>query len=285
MADQFMTLITPDQLRLHLNDKGLLIVDCTFYLPDPDQGYLEYLSGHIPNAIYAHLNRDLSGRITPTTGRHPLPDSTDFNALIQKWGLEQGMQVVAYDSSGGNMAAARLWWLLNYYGFHRVALLDGGYINWSRLEYPISTDIPLLKRSKINLTPDETMVIDARLLDKLHKEHAYKMLDGRARNRFLGLEEVIDPVPGHIPGAVSAPVTDYLDEDMIFKPKPEIKAQINRLLGDTPPENSIYYCGSGVTAALGVFTMVYAGFPIGKLYPGSWSEWIKQSWAQIAAKE
>ena len=113
------------------------------------------------------------------------------------------------------------------------------------------------------------MVTDARTMDKFHKEDVYKMLDGRARNRFLGLEEVIDPIPGHIPGAVSAPVTDFLDKDMLFRPKSEIKAPIKRLLSDTPPENSIYYCGSGVTAALGVFTMVYAGFPMTKLYPGS----------------
>lgn len=285
MADKFQTLITPDQLRNHMNDKDWLIVDCTFYLPNPDQGYLEYLGGHIPNAIYAHLNRDLSGRITPTTGRHPLPESTDFNAVLQKWGLRQGIQVVAYDSSAGSMAAARLWWLLNYYGFSRVALLDGGYINWSLLEYPVSTDISIRERSSINLTPDERMVIDARSLDKLYKENSYKLLDGRARNRYFGLEEVIDTLPGHIPGAISAPVTDYLDEDMMFRPKPEIKAQLKHLLGDTPSENSIYYCGSGVTAALGVFTMVYAGLPMGKLYPGSWSEWIKQPWAEIAAKE
>ena len=285
MDDKYLTLITPDQLRSHMNDKDWLIVDCTFYLPNPDQGYLEYLGGHIPNAIYAHLNRDLSGRITPTTGRHPLPESTDFNALLQKWGLRQGMQVVVYDSSGGSMAAARLWWLLNYYGFSRVALLDGGYINWSRLEYPVSTDISIRERSSINLSPNEKMIIDAREISRLHNEHIYKLLDARARNRYLGLEEVIDPIPGHIPGAISAPVTDYLDEDMLFKPKPEIKAQIKRLLGDTPSENSVYYCGSGVTAALGVFTMVYAGFPMGKLYPGSWSEWIKQPWAEIAAKE
>ncbi len=285
MADKYLTLITPNQLRSHINDKDWLIVDCTFYLPNPDQGYLEYLGGHIPNAIYAHLNRDLSGRITPTTGRHPLPESVDFNALLQKWGLRQGMQVVAYDSSGGNMAAARLWWLLNYYGFSHVALLDGGYINWSRLELPISTDISIRERSTINLSPNENMVIDARLLDKLHKDNTFKMLDGRARNRYFGLEEVIDTVPGHIPGAISAPVSDYLEEDTMFKPKPEIKAQIESLLGDTPPENSVYYCGSGVTAALGIFTMVYAGFPMGKLYPGSWSEWIKNPWAEIAARE
>jgi thiosulfate/3-mercaptopyruvate sulfurtransferase len=285
MSDKYLTLITPDQLRSHMNDKDWLIVDCTFYLPNPDQGYLEYLGDHIPNAIYAHLNRDLSGRITPTTGRHPLPNGDDFIELLQKWGLRQGMQVIAYDSSGGNMAAARLWWLLNYYGFSRVALLDGGYINWSRLDYPVSNDIPLLTRSKITLSPNENMVTDARTMDMFHKEDVYKMLDGRARNRFLGLEEVIDPIPGHIPGAISAPVMDFLEEDTLFKPKPEINAKIKRLLGDTPPENSIYYCGSGVTAALGVFTMVYAGFPMGKLYPGSWSEWIKQPWTQIAAKE
>lgn len=285
MSDQYLTLITPDQLRAHLNDKDWLIVDCTFYLPDPDQGYLEYLGGHIPNAIYAHLNRDLSGRISPTTGRHPLPKSEDFIELLQKWGLRQEMQVVAYDSSGGTMAAARLWWLLKYYGFSRVAILDGGYINWSRLEYPVSIDMPLLKSSKLNLTPNESLIIDARSISRLKHQHACKILDARARNRYLGLEEVIDPIGGHIPSALSLPVTDFLDEDLMFRPKSEIKAKMKQLLGDTPAENSIYYCGSGVTAALGVFSMVYAGFPMGKLYPGSWSEWIKQSWVQIAAKE
>ena len=285
MEDRFQTLIKPHQLLSHINDKDWLIVDCTFYLQNPDQGYKEYLYDHIPNSIYAHLNDDLSGKITLTTGRHPLPKPEDFIPLLERWGLQLGMQVVAYDSSGGGMAAARLWWLLNYYGFTRVAVLDGGYPNWLRQEYPVSSNIPIRNRSMLNLAPKKQMTINAQSIRELYGEKTCKVLDGRTHNRFLGLEEVIDPISGHIPGAISAPVTDYLDEDLNFKPKSEIKGQIKNLLGDTLSENSIYYCGSGVTAALGVFALVYAGYNMGRLYPGSWSEWIRRPWAEIAVKE
>jgi thiosulfate/3-mercaptopyruvate sulfurtransferase len=183
------------------------------------------------------------------------------------------------------MAAARLWWLLNYYGFTRVAILDGGFLNWLRKEYPVSSQIPLRKHTTLDLRSNQEMLYTAQTIREISRDKNYKILDARAHIRYLGLEEVIDTSGGHIPGAISAPAAEFLDEDMYFKPIDEIKSLLIKLLGDTQPQNTVYYCGSGVAAALGVFAMVYAGYKIGRLFPGSWSEWIKQPWAEIAVHE
>lgn len=283
MDERYTTLINADALLPHLDDPYLLIVDCTFYLQFPDQGNSEYKTCHIPNAVYADLNRDLSSKGTPTTGRHPLPNEQKFNTLLQSWGLKEGTQVVAYDSSGGSMAAARLWWLLNYYGFTSVAILDGGFINWLRNEYPTSTGVPVRSRSSIHLKPDPHLVCNAMEIRENYK--TYVLLDARATNRYHGLEEVIDPAGGHIPGAISSPATDYIDDEMFFKPKSNLQKKFHDLIGNSASSTVVHYCGSGVTAALGAFAMVYAGYPMPRLYPGSWSEWIKFPWAEIAVHD
>lgn len=285
MDNGFTTLITAEQLLSHINDKNWLIVDCSFYLPTPDQGYAEYLKDHISNAVYAHLNNDLSGKVTPTSGRHPLPEHQNFMTVLGKWGFRPDMQVVVYDSTGGAMASARLWWLLNYYGFTRVALLDGGILDWLRKGYPVTSQITDKNKTVVNLKPDPKMTMDAQAIRAITKDDGFRILDARARNRYKGMEEVIDTLAGHIPGAVSATVTDFQDEDQYFKPIDEIKTMLDHLLGDVQAQNSVYYCGSGVTAALGVFVMAYAGYNKCRLYPGSWSEWIKQPWAEIAVHE
>lgn len=282
MDDRFKTLINAKQLLPHIYDEHWLVVDCTYYLQFPDQGYSEYLKSHIPNALYANLNNNLTGQTSPISGRHPLPEDEDFKVFLEKLGFHPDLQVVVYDSSGGTMAAARLWWLLNYYGYQNVALLDGGFLNWLWLEYPVSSQISHRKKTKLELKATSSMVIDAQNIRGISRDKDYRILDARANNRYLGLEETIDPIAGHIPGAISAPVTDFLDEDMNFKSRDEIRTMLGRFLGGTLPQNMIYYCGSGVTAALGIFVLSYAGYGMARLYPGSWSEWIKIPWVEIA---
>lgn len=141
MNDNYQTLISPSQVISHLSDQEWLIVDCSFYLQDNEKGYTDYLNQHLPNAVYANLEDDLSGKITPTTGRHPLPEIHDFENLLSKWGFNPGMQVMAYDSAGVSMAAARLWWLMNSFGFPRIAIMDGGFQYWMKHQYPVTSYI------------------------------------------------------------------------------------------------------------------------------------------------
>ncbi len=284
MGDNFSTYVQPGTLLANLDNPNWLIIDCTNYLLEPDQGYEDYRKGHIPNSIYAHLNKDLSGKITSTTGRHPLPKKEDFESLLSRWGFAPGMQVVAYDTAGGSMAAARLWWLLNYCRFPLVAILSGGIQSWKQLNYPLSTDLPFRRNSTVTIHLNDNLTISAQEIRKLTSSKDHIILDGRAYNRYLGMDETIDPIPGHIPGAISAPVTDFLDSNNQPKPVSEIKSLVTDKLKVKKTEAAIYYCGSGVTAAFGIFSIVHAGFPMPKLYPGSWSEWIKQPWAEIAVK-
>jgi thiosulfate/3-mercaptopyruvate sulfurtransferase len=284
MSDFFNTYIQPEDLLANLDNPNWMIVDCSNYLLDPELGYADYLNNHIPNSVYAHLNKDLSGKITPTTGRHPLPETKDFEYVLSNWGFDPQMQVVAYDSAGGTMAAARLWWLLNYFGFSNIALLSGGIQNWLGLDYPLTQSIPIKSKSSISVKPNLNMIVHSQELRESIYSETHVLLDGRAYNRYLGMDETIDPIPGHIPGANSAPVLEFLDADNHPKPVSEIKTIVSNKLGGKKPEEIIYYCGSGVTASFGIFSMVHAGFPMPKLYPGSWSEWIKQPWAEIAAQ-
>lgn len=284
MGETYNTLITPHQAFDHLSDQDWLFVDCTFYLQNPEKGFSDYLEYHLPHAVYAHLDNDLSGKITPTTGRHPLPEKHEFEASLQSWGFLPGMQIVAYDSAGGSMAAARLWWLMNYFNLPKVAILDGGIQNWLRHEYPVTALLPNIHRTDVDCSLNEDLLVNYHIVRSYIRKPGCTILDGRAPNRFHGLDEIIDPIPGHIPGAKNLPVSDFLTDDLTLKSPALIWKVITEQLNNNRPQDTIYYCGSGVTAAFGIFSMTYAGFTGVRLYPGSWSEWIRQPWAEIASK-
>lgn len=249
-----------------------VIVDCRFDLAAPEAGEQAYRRGHIPGAWYAHLDRDLSGPLTPASGRHPLPDPTALVALFSRWGIGRDTLVVCHDDAGG-ACAARLWWLLRWMGHHRVALLDGGLQAWQARNLPLSTDIPTPGRQAFMGTPGRMPVIDAEGIARGLREGSLALLDARARSRYLGQGESIDPVAGHVPGALSTPFQDNLVAGGHFRDPESLRIA---LAGKVASASLVaVMCGSGVTACHVIFALERAGLGTASLYPGSWSEWIR----------
>ena len=279
-------LISTAELALHLNDPDWAIFDCRFSLADPERGRRDYLSEHIPRAIYAHLDEDLSGPIVPgVTGRHPLP-SIEFTAnRFSAWGIDAQTQVVAYDDIGGALAAARLWWMLRWLGHEAVAVLDGDWRKWKKERRDVKGGMESRPaRSFVPRPRSDLLISTAEVEASLRTETAshtalavtdtIQLFDCRTAERYRGQSETIDPVAGHIPGAISTPSSDNLQPDGTFRAAKDLRAYFAALLGDTPAERTAFYCGSGVTAAQNILALKHAGLGDAKLYVGSWSEWI-----------
>jgi thiosulfate/3-mercaptopyruvate sulfurtransferase len=270
----YTTLLTPTDAQAHLDDPAWAFVDCRFSLTDTERGRRAYREAHIPGAVYAHLDADLSGPIVPgVTGRHPLPDVDAFARTLSAWGIAAGVQVVAYDDAGGGIAA-RLWWMLRWLGHDAVAVLDGGWPAWQRLGLPARSEDETRPPHRFMPHPHPALIADAGEVDARRTDPAYRLLDARGAERYQGINEPIDPVAGHIPGAVSVPFAGNLDADGTFLPAEMLQARFAALLGDVPPDRVICYCGSGVTACHDILAMTHAGLDTPRLYPGSWSEWI-----------
>jgi thiosulfate/3-mercaptopyruvate sulfurtransferase len=277
------TLISPHELADHLEDEKWAIVDCRFYLAEPERGLQEYKDAHIPGAVYAHLDRDLSGTIIPgETGRHPLPTVEDASSTFSEMGIGPGIRVVAYDSAGGALAASRLWWILRWLGHEAAAVLDGGWQGWQREGLPITSGIEKRPNQKFLPAPMKEMIAYSEQVQAVMSGDSQKLVDARTPDRFRGENEVIDPVAGHIPGALNMPYTENLDSEGRFLSPEEIRRRYKRLLGDFPEEKTIHYCGSGVTSAHNLLALVHAGLKMPRLYAGSWSEWINDPKSPVA---
>jgi thiosulfate/3-mercaptopyruvate sulfurtransferase len=273
----FTTLITTEQLAAHLTDPDWGILDCRFSLADVERGRRDYQTSHIFKAIYAHLNDDLAGPIVPgRSGRHPLPDAAAISRFFSKCGIDQHSQVVAYDDAGGALAA-RVWWLLRWLGHDAVAILDGGWPQWIADGRP-TTDMlePRAPRSFVPRPRSDLWLTTEQILARLN-DPRFKLFDSRSAERYRGENETIDPVAGHIPGAISAPYADNLTPAGTFKSSEQLRARFTALLGETPAERAVFYCGSGITAAHNLIALAHAGLGEAKLYAGSWSEWITDS--------
>ncbi len=270
----YATLITPNDLHDHLDDPDWVIVDCRFWLEDTEKGRRDYGAAHIPGAVYAHMDEDLSGPVLPgETGRHPLPDVDVFSRKLGDWGVGPGVQVAVYDDRGGGMAA-RLWWLLQWLGHEAAAVLDGGYPRWQREDLPVSAETPTHAARTFEPRLHPELLVTAEDILTEFGDPAYRLVDSRAPERYRGEEEPIDPVAGHIPGALSRPFAENLDPQDNFRPKTILRGYFRELLGETPAARTTFYCGSGVTAAHNVLAMAYAGLGMPRLYAGSWSHWI-----------
>ncbi len=271
---EYNTIISPQSVVNHLSDPEWVIIDCRFSLGEPDRGEVEYRSAHIPGSYYAHLDRDLSSPVIPgVTGRHPLPVISEFLVLVRKWGVDTNSQVVVFDHGNGSIAA-RLWWIFRWLGHDRVAVLDGGWVNWINLQLPVSTEIPDHKNGSFTADVREWMSIDAEKINQIRKERDWKLVDARTEERYLGLVEPIDPVAGHIEGAVNHPFSLNINDSDFWKSPLELKNQIIKSGLDGSPNKTVFYCGSGVTACHNVLAYKHAGLGDTLLYPGSWSEWI-----------
>lgn len=270
----YTTVIASNTAQAHLDDDTWLFVDCRFSLADTERGRRAYGDAHLPGAVYAHLDEDLSGPIVPgVTGRHPLPTPAAFGETASRWGLDAAVQVVAYDDFGGGIAA-RLWWMLRWLGHDAVAVLDGGFPAWQRLGLPTRSGDEHHTPRHFVPQPRPSWIADADAVNTLRTDPGYCLLDARATARYRGEQEPLDPVAGHIPGAHSAPFADNLDADSLFLSPEALRARFTGLLGEVPPARTLCYCGSGVTAAHNALAMAYGGLGIPRLYPGSWSHWI-----------
>lgn len=271
----YTTLISTTELAGHLENQEWAVLDCRFNLAEKAQGQKDYLAAHIPGAIYADLESDLSGPHLPgQTGRHPLPAVEAMAKTFSSWGIGAGVQVVCYDDTGGALAAARAWWLLRWLGHEAVAVLDGGWQKWlaegrlhcnGRENRTARLFIPKLHPERM---------VNAIELGRLRLAPGCRVFDSRSQERYHGLNETIDPVAGHIPGARSAPYAENLNPDLTFKPASALQERFLSLLEGTPAGEAVFYCGSGVTAAHNILAMVQAGLEQPRLYAGSWSDWI-----------
>ncbi|RRV47210.1 sulfurtransferase [Pseudomonas sp. p106] len=276
-------LITPQQLAERLGSPKLVILDCRFALEDVDYGQRSYAEGHIAGAHFADLERDLSGPVSKgKTGRHPLPDPQRLVERLREWGLDNDSEVVLYDDGPGAFAA-RAWWLLAWLGKRTgVAILDGGLKAWHAAGQPLSLDAPARYEGTFSGEPDTRLLIDAEHLATELASPKLTLIDARALPRFRGDVEPIDPVAGHIPGAQCAAFTDNLGEDGRFLAPEQLRQRFAEKLAGRSPEHLVAYCGSGVTACHNLFALALAGYPLGRLYAGSWSEWINDPAHQVA---
>lgn len=272
----FSTLISIDELNKNLKNPDWAIIDCRFSLGDFEKGRQEYLKGHIPEAIYAHLNDDLSGEIIPgKTGRHPLPTIEKAEDKFSRMGIDKQVQVVAYDDYPVNGAsAARLWWMLRWLGHEAVAVLDGGWVEWVKRGFQQHIGEEYRQSRIFTPNPDSSMQVDVAFVEKIRNDPDYRLFDSRSADRYRGENETIDPIAGHIPGAYSAPFMDNYDEKGMLLSTEQLRHRFNKLLNGVPMNKAVFYCGSGVTAAANVFASVVAGMHGARIYSGSWSEWI-----------
>lgn len=267
-------LIRVDELRQQLNEPHWRVVDCRFDLMQPAKGCEEYRQDHIPGAQYANLDQDLAGPVTASTGRHPLPAADAFALTLSAWGIGEDSQVIVYDHASGAIAA-RLWWMLRWLGHEHVAVLDGGYAAWQKGGYPVSHRDETMVRARFQPLPDAGLIISTdELLASLKAGGGPPIVDARASLRYAGSSEALDPVAGHIPGAVNHPFSESVAADGTWKSRDELQAGWAGVFGDARGAAWVSMCGSGVSACHLALSARLAGYPEPRLYVGSWSEWI-----------
>ncbi len=265
-------LVSTEDLAANLADPDWIVVDTRFDLARPAKGRELYAAGHLPGAFYLHLDEDLSGPKTGKNGRHPLPPLADFAARMNRCGVAPGRQVVVYDDGGGSYAV-RLWWMLRWLGHEDVALLDGGFAAWKRESRPLVTESPAPREGKFEPKPLLGATVDAHYVAAMLGNPAVPVVDARAATRYMGENETLDPVAGHIPGSLNRFWQHNLGYDGRFLSPDELHAEFEELLGKVDPATVVHSCGSGVTACHNLFAMELAGLKGSRLYPGSWSEW------------
>lgn len=289
----YTTLISVEQLAalMKSNDGDKpLIFDCRFSLNDTDLGRSKYAIDHIPSAVYVHLDQDMAGEITSNSGRHPLPKVDNFIQRVRACGVNDRTQIVVYDDVGGALAA-RLWWMMKWIGYSKVALLDGGYAAWQNGGLPLSDQIEKPRKTdQQNSTNEdeqsagkrhenilENSFIEVDELIELLKSKQVNLYDARAEPRFSGKHEPIDAVAGHIPGAINLPFEQNLDEHGFFLGTHRLKQRFRSVLKGKAEVPIVHMCGSGVTACHNILAMEMAGIAPTRLYVGSWSEWIRDT--------
>lgn len=282
MSDTWTTLVDAPVLAGALGDEDLVVVDCRFSLSDPDAGEAAWRQGHIPGAVYAHLDRDLSATDAAGAGqgRHPWPPAVQLCERLGSWGISPAHQVVVYDGSDGAFAA-RLWFALRALGHRRVAVLDGGWARWTALGLPVDAAAPASRPQRYAADFSQKLLLDADQV-QAHLDAGGLLVDARGAARYRGEVEPIDPVAGHVPGALNRPYTANVDQQGLMLPAAQLREAFTALLGGREPSAMVSMCGSGVTACHHLLAMAHAGLPGARLYTGSWSGWIEDPERPVA---
>lgn len=273
------TLIETEQLAELLGTPGLVVLDCRFNLKHPEAGREAWRESHIPGARYVHLDDDMASHGDENSGRHPLPAIDVFAARLGALGIQADSQVVVYDDAGGAIAG-RMWWLLRWAGHPAAALLNGGWPKWTREGRPVSDDIPPESEVRYAASAQDDLWLTTEAVVEALDQDQVQLIDARAPERFSGQQEPLDTVSGHIPGSRNIPSQENLDENGCFKSPEALRQRFAALAEDARPV--CHSCGSGVTACHNLLAMAYAGLEPGRLYVGSWSEWIRDPERPIA---
>ena len=274
-------LITPEALHAQLHDPAWVIFDCRHDLFDLGKGERQYREGHLPGAHFANVDIDLAGDKDGSNGRHPLPSPNAFTAFLARHGVSNTSNIVAYDDVGGQFAA-RLWWMARWVGLDNVMLLDGGVTKWNSLGLALEARVPVPTPVALRGKADPLRVWSAAEVLAHIDDAKFALIDARPAERYRGDTEPIDPVAGHIPGALNRFYKANLNADLSFRAACDIKQDFLALTNGRAAENIIHYCGSGVTACANIFAMEYAGLPDAKLFAGSWSEWVSDDSRPVA---
>ncbi|OGT35987.1 MAG: 3-mercaptopyruvate sulfurtransferase [Gammaproteobacteria bacterium RBG_16_51_14] len=274
--DMYTTVIASDALERHSNDPDWVIIDCRYDLADKSAGKNAYMESHIPGAIYADLHDDLSGPPVTNRGRHPLPVPDAMKQLFSRFGIGSRCQVIAYDGANGSFAA-RLWWMLRYMGHEAVAVLDGGWQAWQQANSPVRQGLETRSPVRFQGQAREDWVVTVENVTA-----ARLLIDSRDPARFAGEMEPVDRVAGHIPGAINRFWKNNLEGNGNFKDSSRLRYEFLELMGNIAPADSVFYCGSGVTACHNLLAISHAGLAMPRLYAGSWSEWCADPGRPIA---
>jgi thiosulfate/3-mercaptopyruvate sulfurtransferase len=274
------TLIDAAALNSLLGRSDVLVVDCRFDIADAQRGSRDYAQAHIPGAVYADLDHDLSDLSKRNLGRHPLPDAARFTNALARWGWTPQTFVVAYDNANGALAAARLWWMLRLIGHENAAVLDGGFAAWKKAAFALTPEQSGRVATRVDADYDAAQIV---YTDELQRRGSSTLLiDARAAPRYRGDVEPIDSVAGHVPGAVNRPFSDNLIADGTFKPGAVLREEFSALLRTHQPADVVHMCGSGVTACLNLLAMEHAGLAGSRVYAPSWSGWISDASRPVA---
>lgn len=279
----YTTLISTSDLASNLDNSEFVIFDVRFTLDDEYWGREVYNQSHIPGSHHADLATDMSGEIIQgVTGRRPFPTVAAFTATLSKWGITPETQVVCYDAESGLMAASRLWLMFRWMGHEKVAVLDGGLTAWNRESLPLNQEKKVLTPTNYIPNLRNDLLVEVEKVDLARTDANYCVFDSRGAEGYHGGGKYYDPVRGHIAGAGLADRAEVTDAQGFFKSRSDLKKHYETLTNGVSATNTIFYCGSGVTAAQNVLAMEHAGFTGSKMYVGSWSEWITDPTREIA---
>ena len=272
----YKTIISVDDLKKNLNNKDFLIFDSRCDIKDSGYGIDSYTEGHIENSIFIDVDTDLASEKRPGTGRHPLPDVSSFSEKLSHWGMNNNKQVVVYDDAGGAFAS-RLWWMLKWLGHEEVAVLDGGLNSWVKDGNKLVTTPTIFEKSHFEANVQENMIATVKDVEEAQFKMNTILLDARSKERYEGINDPVDPIAGHVPGAISHPLGTNLDRTAKFRSREDLKHNFSKIANDMVDREIISMCGSGITACHNVLALQICGLTNVKLYVGSWSEWITDS--------